>query len=780
MADIKACEFKKLQRYISIDNGDTWYPQDVFKAGDYISSFTSNCGEALARYRTVASDNYVCDGLAKYSLKVEQESLDRGNTWHDYVNCFESPYDDCKIYEKGELLNENSPECGGSYETKWVFLEKRDIDGYTYDVYIKQYKNLDGEWVNETPIMLQALPCSGLELESHYSCDDVYDYKLAFVVRNYSEGTVLSTIPCDSSFSITSAQTKNFTDSLDIDGMVSFTPRLVVGSGVRTIENYGFGKNAIGYSSYYDSNNDYIENPSTVAIPIDNKIIDIGVHAFDSSNIDTCHVTSTDEIDDEYAPYYLATLYSKQFGAQVAIRQYLSSRGYYYIIRDESCAWIDLPCVEHIYEYAFNNTCFLRNDTNNVGSNNDLANIVIRFGNKLEYVGYGAFSNLRVKTDIKNGNDYITTNQVFKWYNFVFTSLEPPIIESNSFPTTYCTIYVPSVSLEKYKVAFPSRYRSLIVPYYQEIYTTASGGGSNSTATPCSLTAYPTYEDANNRTNVIKSAYFSVSYGSTCAQNAGFMSGIDWYGFDTSFCLPKDTYIEKTQKEGRVEGGYVILDEVTYRSYDDGIIWNFVQREEILRSENDNISEFVDCIDINKGYVTLPRSGSTQNRPQFEMKFKPTNNSAFTTKLVANIEGTHSMEYTNNTNSHNVYSYYYNTNSANGIVSGTASTQYSEDDIILKWGTDSNKYTFITVNDVRSDLDYYLSYSCNLNGSFYVGSIDGTSNTNVRVYYLIVKDYDGRKEMEYLPVRLMNGQYTLINTSTLQIGEVHGETSGHN
>ena len=117
------CKFYKQKKQVSYDSGATW--QDVvpyeYQKGDLYDPYSVDCGSStIERW---VNNGTICSGTSgydKYYLQIKQISYDGGSTWAT-----------TSVYQLGELIEANSPDCGytpptPSGGTKWIAVSNSD------------------------------------------------------------------------------------------------------------------------------------------------------------------------------------------------------------------------------------------------------------------------------------------------------------------------------------------------------------------------------------------------------------------------------------------------------------------------------------------------------------------------------------------------------------------------------------------------------------------------------------------------------------------------------
>lgn len=127
------CQYKKLKREISPDNGITWYAPNnpTYRKGSLIMCGLEDCIEydpnkPLVYQWVVVEGEYFCDNFNKFYKLKKQQSWNDGETWVD-VNPPE--------YLQGDLMEENSSDCDYGYNwhhTDMAFCELSDTGNLYY------------------------------------------------------------------------------------------------------------------------------------------------------------------------------------------------------------------------------------------------------------------------------------------------------------------------------------------------------------------------------------------------------------------------------------------------------------------------------------------------------------------------------------------------------------------------------------------------------------------------------------------------------------------------
>lgn len=181
-------KYQKLVKMVSYDNGQTWEVSSPieYSVGDLIETNSPDCGyQPIYRWTTI-EDDFVCVGTIKCAKEVRQVSYDDGETWENVepletrtgpsieANSFDCGYieyrwepvenefyceDDNKYnklvyqqttdgtnwtdvepaeYQKGELIEYNSDDCGWTEEEIANFYNEKGLEVPTYDeVYVQ-------------------------------------------------------------------------------------------------------------------------------------------------------------------------------------------------------------------------------------------------------------------------------------------------------------------------------------------------------------------------------------------------------------------------------------------------------------------------------------------------------------------------------------------------------------------------------------------------------------------------------------------------------------------
>lgn len=181
-------KYQKLVKMVSYDNGQTWEVSSPieYSVGDLIETNSPDCGyQPIYRWTTI-EDDFVCVGTTKCAKEVRQVSYDDGETWENVepletrtgpsieANSFDCGYieyrwepvenefyceNDNKYnklvyqqttdgtnwtdvepaeYQKGELIEYNSDDCGWTEEEIANFYNEKGLEVPTYDdLYVK-------------------------------------------------------------------------------------------------------------------------------------------------------------------------------------------------------------------------------------------------------------------------------------------------------------------------------------------------------------------------------------------------------------------------------------------------------------------------------------------------------------------------------------------------------------------------------------------------------------------------------------------------------------------
>lgn len=131
-------KYYKEVHQISYDSGETWSNLDEYRMGDVASCYSTDCdwtGNLTFRWVTV-SDEYVCNGFHKYTVKKQQASPDGGETWYDITGSTQ--------IDKDGLVEKYSSYC----------CQKRTVTANTCDELFRNINasieeaSLDGEeWI---------------------------------------------------------------------------------------------------------------------------------------------------------------------------------------------------------------------------------------------------------------------------------------------------------------------------------------------------------------------------------------------------------------------------------------------------------------------------------------------------------------------------------------------------------------------------------------------------------------------------------------------------------
>ena len=114
MAINKYNKYNVWRRYKTYDSGTTWVAMDDYEAFQTEENAES-CGYIPVTYRWVAVDGTMCntDTHTLYSRTRQQASYDRGETWD---------WTEPAVYGYGDVIEENSPQCGYVPEWRWEYV----------------------------------------------------------------------------------------------------------------------------------------------------------------------------------------------------------------------------------------------------------------------------------------------------------------------------------------------------------------------------------------------------------------------------------------------------------------------------------------------------------------------------------------------------------------------------------------------------------------------------------------------------------------------------------
>lgn len=102
-------KYKVYRKYTTDDNGITWVETDEYRIV-LVEENSKDCiTETPTNTRWVETTGYICANKNKYAKEIKQISTDGGKTWTDTGE-----------YRQGKLIEENSKDCGGTIQYKWV------------------------------------------------------------------------------------------------------------------------------------------------------------------------------------------------------------------------------------------------------------------------------------------------------------------------------------------------------------------------------------------------------------------------------------------------------------------------------------------------------------------------------------------------------------------------------------------------------------------------------------------------------------------------------------
>ena len=421
-----ANKYKGYKQQVSYDNGGSWADTGVVDIGALIESNSKDCGYDEQWFVLTGDNNFICDGASKYKKKEMKYTRDSGTTW----NSFDPPK-----YEKGDLIEENSPDCvPPSMKVTYVDGSTKRFTGLV---------NIEKNTVSNKKNVKEV---------------EIYDDVTGIGDKAFSGCTSLTSITIPNS--IISIGEEAFFGCSNLTG-------ITIPNSVTSIGKWAF------------------EGSSLALVTIGNGITNIGNGAFYFCNkltTMTIYATTPPTLGSyaiwDIIPYSISTIYVPAD----SLDAYKTADGWKdYSSTIFAIGTIPTPSMKVTYKDNSEKTYYnlkgitydiivqpknatsaeIYDGVEAIGSNafyNCTGLTSVTIANSVTYIGWSAFQNCSSLTGIIIPNNIETIDDyAFKGCSGLTTmtleAVTPPRLGTDAIPTTISTIYVPASSVNAYKSA---------------------------------------------------------------------------------------------------------------------------------------------------------------------------------------------------------------------------------------------------------------------------------------------------------------------------------------